>query len=78
MKPFSFTKVFIFLLLLCTFSSFVFSEDSKKNAFREREASDDALGYPEMYSHYCFDFVNLGFEFLIFLIDFLFLLCVGV
>ncbi|WJX48973.1 Protein DEFTIVE IN EXINE FORMATION 1, variant 2 [Trifolium repens] len=48
MKPFSFTKVLIFLLLLCTFSSFVFSEDSKKNAFREREASDDALGYPEI------------------------------
>ncbi|CAI8601096.1 unnamed protein product [Vicia faba] len=43
MKP----SVLLFLLLLCTFSS-VFSENSKKNTFREREASDDALGYPEI------------------------------
>ncbi|KAI5392074.1 protein DEFECTIVE IN EXINE FORMATION 1 [Lathyrus oleraceus] len=47
MKPSSSTKLLLFLLLLCTFS-FVFSQDSKNNTFREREASDDALGYPEI------------------------------
>ncbi|KAJ1411283.1 WD40/YVTN repeat-like-containing domain superfamily [Sesbania bispinosa] len=50
MKPSSSTKVLLLLLslVLCTCSTFVLSEDSKKNAFREREASDDSLGYPEI------------------------------
>ncbi|XP_012575589.1 protein DEFECTIVE IN EXINE FORMATION 1 [Cicer arietinum] len=46
MKPSSSTN--LLLLLFLVLSSFVFSEDSKKNVFREREASDDALGYPEI------------------------------
>lgn len=50
MKPFSSKKVLLFLLLLCTFSSSVFAEEDtkKNNTFREREATDDALGYPEI------------------------------
>ncbi|XP_057458698.1 protein DEFECTIVE IN EXINE FORMATION 1 [Lotus japonicus] len=50
MKPSLSTKVLLLLsLVLYTCSSFVvLAEDSKKNAFREREASDDTLGYPEI------------------------------
>ncbi|XP_061344418.1 protein DEFECTIVE IN EXINE FORMATION 1 [Gastrolobium bilobum] len=49
MKPSSSTKVLLLLsLLLFTCSTFVLSEDSKKNAFREREATEDSLSYPEI------------------------------
>lgn len=45
-------RVFLLLYILSTSSSFidvVFSEEgSKLNKFREREASDDALGYPNI------------------------------
>lgn len=49
MKPSSSTILLLCLVLFTCFSSFAVSEDSKKNAFREREASDDSLGYPDMY-----------------------------
>ncbi|KAL2337850.1 hypothetical protein Fmac_012296 [Flemingia macrophylla] len=39
----------LYLLLLHDHASFVLSNDSNtKNTFREREASDDSLGYPEI------------------------------
>lgn len=43
-------RVFFICLLLCTRSSFIQSDqqESNKNKFREREASDDALGYPNL------------------------------
>lgn len=41
------------VLLICFFVltplAFSNGEKSKTNKFREREASDDALGYPNMY-----------------------------
>lgn len=40
--------VFLLCLVLGTCLSFVLGEESKKNTFREREATDDSLGYPEM------------------------------
>lgn len=52
MKPSSSTILLLCVVLFTSFffffSSFVVSEDSKKNAFREREASDDSLGYPDI------------------------------
>ncbi|KAK7382579.1 hypothetical protein VNO80_01489 [Phaseolus coccineus] len=51
MKPCSRTKplLLLFLLLLHHHATVVLSDDSKnKNTFREREASDDSLGYPEI------------------------------
>ncbi|KAI9115933.1 hypothetical protein K1719_012863 [Acacia pycnantha] len=44
----SVTKVIWLGLILGTCLSFVLGEESKKNAFREREATDDSLGYPEI------------------------------
>ncbi|KAK4268653.1 hypothetical protein QN277_025273 [Acacia crassicarpa] len=44
----SVTKVLWLCLILGTCLSFVLGEESKKNAFREREATDDSLGYPEI------------------------------
>ncbi|KAL1330953.1 protein DEFECTIVE IN EXINE FORMATION 1 [Arachis ipaensis] len=49
MNPSLTKKPFVLLcIVLCTFFTFVLSEDSEKNAFREREASEDTLGYPEI------------------------------
>ncbi|KAL2667725.1 hypothetical protein AAZX31_01G101200 [Glycine max] len=52
MKPCLRTKPLLLLLLsllLLHHATFVLSDDSdKKNTFREREASDDSLGYPEI------------------------------
>ncbi|RDY02353.1 Protein DEFECTIVE IN EXINE FORMATION 1, partial [Mucuna pruriens] len=50
MKPCSWTKPILLLsLLLLHRHAFVLSDDSKnKNTFREREASEDSLGYPEI------------------------------
>ncbi|TKY63430.1 DEFECTIVE IN EXINE FORMATION 1 [Spatholobus suberectus] len=51
MKPCSWTKPLLLLLslLLLHHHTFVLSDDSNsKNTFREREASDDSLGYPEI------------------------------
>lgn len=42
------TRAFLFCFLLCIYLNFVNGDDSKKNKFREREASDDALGYPNI------------------------------
>lgn len=42
------TKVLLLCLILGTCLSLVLGEESKKNAFREREATDDSLGYPDM------------------------------
>lgn len=42
-------KVFVISLILCTALHFSHGEEAKKNKFREREASDDALGYPNVY-----------------------------
>ncbi|XP_028770563.1 protein DEFECTIVE IN EXINE FORMATION 1 [Neltuma alba] len=42
------TKVLLLALILGACLSFVLGEESKKNAFREREATDDSLGYPEI------------------------------
>nr|ASU91612.1 defective in exine formation 1 [Tapiscia sinensis] len=42
------TRVLLICLLLGACLNFVHGEDSKTNKFRERQASDDALGYPEM------------------------------
>ncbi|KAF7825573.1 protein DEFECTIVE IN EXINE FORMATION 1 [Senna tora] len=44
----SVTQVFWLCLILGTCLSFVLGEESKKNTFREREATDDSLGYPEI------------------------------
>lgn len=44
----SVAKVFLLCLILGTCLSFVLGEESKTNTFREREATDDSLGYPEM------------------------------
>ncbi|PON63713.1 Quinoprotein alcohol dehydrogenase-like domain containing protein [Trema orientale] len=41
-------RVFLICLILCTGLSFSNGEEQKKNKFREREASDDALGYPNI------------------------------
>ncbi|XP_015897105.1 protein DEFECTIVE IN EXINE FORMATION 1 [Ziziphus jujuba] len=41
-------KVFVISLILCTALHFSHGEEAKKNKFREREASDDALGYPNV------------------------------
>ncbi|KAK7349966.1 hypothetical protein VNO77_07911 [Canavalia gladiata] len=47
MKPWSWTKPLLLLFLLLSTS--VLSDDSNdKKSFREREASDDSLGYPEI------------------------------
>ncbi|XP_027334221.1 protein DEFECTIVE IN EXINE FORMATION 1 isoform X2 [Abrus precatorius] len=47
MKPLSWTKPLLLLSLLL--SARVLSDDSSnKNSFREREATDDSLGYPEI------------------------------
>ncbi|KAK9290180.1 hypothetical protein L1049_008346 [Liquidambar formosana] len=42
------TRVFLICFLVFTSLNFVNGEDSKKNKFREREATDDALGYPNV------------------------------
>ncbi|XP_068317459.1 protein DEFECTIVE IN EXINE FORMATION 1-like [Pyrus communis] len=41
-------RAFLICLILCAGSSFVHGEEPAKNKFREREASDDALGYPNI------------------------------
>lgn len=48
-------KVLLIGLVLCTALHFSHGEEAKKNKFREREASDDALGYPNLYD--CCPFV---------------------
>lgn len=42
------TQAFLICLILCSSLNFINGEESKKNKFREREASDDALGYPDI------------------------------
>lgn len=49
---FSGFKFFLACLILCTALHSSHGEEAKKNKFREREASDDALGYPNVYG--CF------------------------
>ncbi|XP_050114709.1 protein DEFECTIVE IN EXINE FORMATION 1-like isoform X2 [Malus sylvestris] len=41
-------RAFLICLILCAGSSFVHGEEPAKNKFREREASDDSLGYPNI------------------------------
>ncbi|KAM1159712.1 hypothetical protein ACFX19_033417 [Malus domestica] len=41
-------RAFLICLILCAGSSFVHGEEPVTNKFREREASDDALGYPNI------------------------------
>ncbi|KAF3449680.1 hypothetical protein FNV43_RR10411 [Rhamnella rubrinervis] len=41
-------KVLLIGIVLCTALHFSDGEEAKKNKFREREASDDALGYPNI------------------------------
>lgn len=41
-------RVFLICLILCVGLNLCHGEEPKKNKFREREASDDALGYPNM------------------------------
>lgn len=47
MKSSRFKFLLIFLLLGSCFS-FILADDTKKNKFREREATDDSLGYPNL------------------------------
>lgn len=47
MKFFEIRTLFVFCLVF-TWLSFANGEDAKKNKFREREATDDALGYPNL------------------------------
>lgn len=42
------TFIFFICLLLGASITSVYGDDSKRNKFREREATDDALGYPEI------------------------------
>ncbi|KDP24492.1 hypothetical protein JCGZ_25056 [Jatropha curcas] len=42
------TSIFLISLLLSASLNSVNGEETKKNKFREREASDDALGYPDI------------------------------
>ncbi|KAE9611022.1 hypothetical protein Lal_00015807 [Lupinus albus] len=45
---FSSLKFLLLSLLLFTFSTFVLSEDSKNNTFRNREATEDSLSFPQI------------------------------
>jgi hypothetical protein len=42
------TRAFLICLILCSSLNFINGEEPKKNKFRDREASDDAAGYPDM------------------------------
>ncbi|XP_062166288.1 protein DEFECTIVE IN EXINE FORMATION 1 [Alnus glutinosa] len=42
------TRALLICLILCSSLNVINGEESKKNKFREREASDDALGYPDI------------------------------
>ncbi|ONI03632.1 hypothetical protein PRUPE_6G270500 [Prunus persica] len=41
-------RAFLICLILCAGSGFVHGEEPAENKFREREASDDSLGYPNI------------------------------
>lgn len=45
---FSVISALLVCLILFARSKCIHGEEAKKNKFREREATDDALGYPEM------------------------------
>ncbi|KAI4353171.1 hypothetical protein L6164_002142 [Bauhinia variegata] len=42
------SKVFLLCLIFASCLSFVISDEAKKNTFREREATEDSEGYPEI------------------------------
>lgn len=50
MKSSEFSRVLLICIFICVGLGISHGEESKKNKFREREASDDALGYPNMFA----------------------------